>query len=167
MVVCSYWFFINEILVVSACHSWISISSVRSSKADCEKVYFSLHHCIKLSCLLPPDSFSLPGLLLSHTSFCSFPSTTFCPHLGSFLHQSQLTLFRAVSSNLSSLSIPLTSIHLCLFLFWLRLWSLLELPPSWIKTRLLFPQHVKLSHCPSSPHSPLKRAESSGFSLPF
>lgn len=56
--------------------------------------------------LLPLNSsFLHPSLLLfSHASFSSFPSTTFCPHWGSFLHQSQFTLLPPVSPlNLSVL----------------------------------------------------------------
>lgn len=102
--------------MVSACSSGMSSSLVCSTKADCEKVYFSLHHCIQLSCLLTLDSFSLPALLFSHASFSSFPSTTFCPHLDSFLHQSQFILFPSVSHlSLSSLSIPLLSIAFACF----------------------------------------------------
>lgn len=151
----------------------MSSSLVCSSKADCKKVYFSLHHCIQLSCLLTPDSFSLPALLFSHASLSSFPSTTFCPHLGSFLHQSQFILFPSVCHlSLSTLSIPLLSIHPCLFLFWLTpiLSDLCQsqLPACSIKTRLPTTCKVqKLSHCPSSLHPSLKTAESSGFPLPF
>lgn len=149
---CSYWFFLSEILVVSR-SSWISSSPVRSSKADCEKVYFSVHHCIQLSCLLSPDSFSLPGLLFSRTSFSSFPNTTFCPHLGSFLLPSQLSLFPSVSHlSPSTLSISLPSIHPCLFLFWLRLCSLL-VTSLLNQNQTSLPTTCKfqrLSHCPSS-----------------
>lgn len=77
--------FISGILVVSAPSSWMSSSTVHFGKADFVKVYFLLCHHYPI--LLRLNSRFLLPPLFSHTSF--FPSTPFCPHLGSFLHESQ------------------------------------------------------------------------------